>query len=159
MEEDQSSYTNSSERCVVCDYNCGNLRRGRILGNRLDISSWVSAKYLPDYFIKFIFSCVSSSVIGLYTSYAAPIFLRITTGRSTFKPGPFSLGRWAVPVGTIAVAWVAYIVVLLFFPPGQATTAQGMSEWVNSRAENLKVDVIFQIIRWLSLWGYLSLRR
>ena len=77
------------------------------------------------------FSCISSSVIGLYTSYAAPIFLRITTGRSRFIPGPFSLGRWAIPVGTIAVAWVAYIVVLLFFPPGQDTTAQGMSEWMN----------------------------
>jgi len=61
-------------------------------------------------------SLAGASVIGLYTSYAAPIFLRITSGRSTFIPGPFSLGRWAVPVGTIAVAWVAYIVVLLFFP-------------------------------------------
>ena len=77
------------------------------------------------------FSSISSSVIGLYTSYAAPIFLRITTGRKNFTPGPFSLGRWAVPVGIVAVAWVAYIVVLLFFPPGQTTTAQGMSECEN----------------------------
>ena len=82
--------------------------------------------------MKFVLSCISSSVIGLYTSYAVPIFLRITTGRSSFTPGPFSLGRWAVPVGTIAVVWVAYIVIVLFFPPGQMTTAQGMSEWVNS---------------------------
>jgi amino acid transporter len=63
-------------------------------------------------------SLAGSSVIGLYTSYAAPIFLRITSGRSRFNPGPFSLGRWAVPIGTIAVAWVSFIVVLLFFPPG-----------------------------------------
>lgn len=130
MEEDQSSYTYPSERCVVCSYNCVYLRRVRILGNCADISSGVSAIYLLDHSIKFIFSCISASVIGLYTSYAAPIFLRITTGRNSFVPGPFSLGRWAVPVGTIAVAWVAYIVVLLFFPPGQTTTAQGMSEWV-----------------------------
>lgn len=72
-------------------------------------------------------SLAGSSVIGLYTSYAAPIFLRITSGRNKLIPGPFSLGRWAVPVGTIAVAWVSYIVVLLFFPPGQTTTTQTMN--------------------------------
>jgi len=72
-------------------------------------------------------SLAGASVIGLYTSYAAPILLRITSGRSKFIPGPFSLGRWAVPIGSIAIAWVSYIVVLLFFPPGQTTTAQGMN--------------------------------
>ena len=134
MEKDQSSYTNPCERCVVCYFDFVYLWRIRILGNCLDISSGVSARswYLLGYFMKFVFSFISSSVIGLYTSYAVPIFLRITTGRSRFTPGPFSLGRWAVSVGTIAVAWVAYIVVLLFFPLGQNTTAQGMSEWADS---------------------------
>ncbi|PPQ70248.1 hypothetical protein CVT26_014495 [Gymnopilus dilepis] len=37
------------------------------------------------------------------------------------------LGRWAVPVGVIAVAWVSFIVVMLFFPPGQTTNAQEMN--------------------------------
>ena len=73
----------------------------------------------------------SASVIGLYTSYAAPIFLRITSGRDKLKPGPFTLGRWAVPVGAIAVAWVAFIVVVLFFPPGQTINAQEMSMCIN----------------------------
>jgi len=77
-------------------------------------------------------SLSSASITWLYILYATPIFLRITTGRSNFIPGPFSLGRWAVPVGTIAVAWVAYIVVILLFPPFPLSISLlNMSEWVN----------------------------
>jgi len=72
-------------------------------------------------------SLAGASVIGLYTSYAAPIFLRITSGRGKLEPGPFSLGRWSTPIGAVAVAWVSFIVILLFFPPGQTTTAQDMN--------------------------------
>jgi hypothetical protein len=67
-------------------------------------------------------------VIGLYTSYAAPIFLRITSGRDKLIPGPFSLGRWSTPIGVIAVSWVTFIVIMLFFPPVHNPTAQDMSE-------------------------------
>jgi hypothetical protein len=66
-------------------------------------------------------------VIGLYTSYATPIFLRITYGRNKLEPGPFHLGRWSTPVGVIAVSWVTFVVVLLLFPPAQTVTAEGMS--------------------------------
>ncbi|KAI0373776.1 amino acid transporter [Pilatotrama ljubarskyi] len=72
-------------------------------------------------------SLAGASVIGLYTSYATPIFLRITSGRNKLVPGPFSLGRWYMPVGAIAVAWVSFIVVLLCFPPSQTTTAADMN--------------------------------
>lgn len=68
-----------------------------------------------------------ASVIGLYVSYAAPIFLRITSGRDKLVPGVFSLGKWYLPIGTIAVAWVTFVVVLLCFPPAQAVAAQEMS--------------------------------
>ena len=71
----------------------------------------------------------SASVIGLYTSYATPIFLRITSGRDKFVPGSFSLGRWCVPIGAIAVAWVAFINVLLMFPTVEPVTATNMSEF------------------------------
>ncbi|GBE85085.1 Uncharacterized amino-acid permease [Sparassis crispa] len=72
-------------------------------------------------------SLAGASVIGLYTSYATPIFLRVTAGRQRLAPGPFSLGRWYLPVGTVAVAWVVFMDVLLCFPPGQTTTAQTMN--------------------------------
>lgn len=70
-----------------------------------------------------------ASVIGLYTSYATPIFLRITSGRDKLIPGSFYLGRWASPIGVVAVAWVAFINVLLLFPSGQHTDAKDMSEF------------------------------
>jgi len=72
-------------------------------------------------------SLAGASVIGLYTSYATPIFLRITSGRDKFKPGPFHLGRWYLPIGVIAVSWVSFIIVLLLFPPGQTVKAAGMN--------------------------------
>ncbi|TFY58236.1 hypothetical protein EVJ58_g6532 [Rhodofomes roseus] len=65
-------------------------------------------------------SLAGASVIGMYTSYATPIFLRITSGRHKLKPGPFSLGALYMPVGLVAVAWVVFIIILLCFP---ATTA------------------------------------
>jgi hypothetical protein len=71
----------------------------------------------------------SASVIGLYTSYATPIFLRITSGRDKFVPGSFSLGRWFVPIGAIAVAWVTFINILLMFPTVLPATAKNMSEF------------------------------
>ncbi|KAI0940376.1 hypothetical protein AcW1_005133 [Taiwanofungus camphoratus] len=72
-------------------------------------------------------SLAGASVIGLYTSYVTPIFLRITFGRNKLVKGPFSLGKWYMPIGIIACAWVCFIVVLLLFPPGQTTTAQTMN--------------------------------
>ncbi|KAF8815441.1 amino acid transporter [Phlegmacium glaucopus] len=95
-------------------------------------------------------SLAGSSVIGLYTSYAAPIFLRITSGRNKLTPGPFSLGRWAVPIGTIAVSWVSYIIVVLFFPPGQTTTAPLM---------NYSVVIIMGVFVFASASWILSARK
>lgn len=71
----------------------------------------------------------SASVIGLYSSYATPIFLRITSGREKLIPGPFTLGRWYIPIGAVAVAWVAFINVLLCFPSSQVTSAADMSRF------------------------------
>lgn len=60
----------------------------------------------------------------------APVFFRITSGRKKFVPGPFSLGRWAVSVGTIACLWVTFITTLLVFPPESGPNSQDMSEFL-----------------------------
>ncbi|KAI9467111.1 amino acid transporter [Lactarius psammicola] len=57
-------------------------------------------------------SLAGASVIGLYSSYATPIFLRITSGRDKLVPGTFYLGRWSSPIGAVAVA-VDYAVVII----------------------------------------------
>ncbi|CAL9088514.1 unnamed protein product [Musa acuminata var. zebrina] len=59
---------------------------------------------------------VSIATIGLYVAYAMPIFFRITLARNSFVAGPFSLGRYGVMVGWVAVLWVATITVLFSLP-------------------------------------------
>ena len=80
------------------------------------------------------------AVIGLYISYVTPIFLRITSGRKNFVPGPFSLGRWTTPLGIIAVAWVLFIVVLLLSPPDQVVDSETMSEFQLKHSFKLSAD-------------------
>jgi amino acid permease (GABA permease) len=57
----------------------------------------------------------SIAVIGLYIAYVLPTFLRLRQGDS-FQRGPWHLGRWSMLVGTVAVAWVAFITVLFMLP-------------------------------------------
>jgi hypothetical protein len=59
---------------------------------------------------------VSIATLGLYISYALPIFFRVTTARKAFVPGPFHLGRYGVVVGWAAVLWVAFVTVLFSLP-------------------------------------------
>jgi amino acid transporter len=58
----------------------------------------------------------SLTATGLLASYIIPIFLRITVSRHTFKAAEFNLGRWALPCGTIAVAWSFLMLVLVCLP-------------------------------------------
>ncbi|KAJ7027901.1 APC amino acid permease [Mycena alexandri] len=88
---------------------------------------WAAICGLLGFSVTALTSLAGASVIGLYTSYAAPIFLRITSGREKFQPGPFNLGPWSIPIGIIAVSWVTFIVIMLLFPPGQTTTANSMN--------------------------------
>ncbi|KAJ7777309.1 APC amino acid permease [Mycena metata] len=88
---------------------------------------WAAIFGLLGFSVTALTSLAGASVIGLYTSYAAPIFLRITSGRGKLQPGPFSLGRWSTPVGVIAVSWVTFIVIMLLFPPGEKPTANSMN--------------------------------
>ena len=61
------------------------------------------------------FAIVSIGTVGLYVAYAIPIYLRLRAG-DTFRPGPWTLGKWSKPIGWIAVVWVG-IITLLFFAP------------------------------------------
>ncbi|KAI9513298.1 amino acid/polyamine transporter I [Russula earlei] len=95
-------------------------------------------------------SLAGASVIGLYTSYATPIFLRITSGRDRLVPGEFSLGKWYLPVGAIAVAWVTFINVLLVFPTVRPTTAKNM---------NYAVVIIMTVFIYATLSWVISARK
>jgi amino acid transporter len=57
----------------------------------------------------------SIATIGLYIAYGVPILLRLRAGDS-FERGPWHLGRWSRPVGTIAVIWIGIICILFILP-------------------------------------------
>ncbi len=61
------------------------------------------------------FAVTAIAVIGLYIAYVLPTFLRLKAG-DAFKPGPWNLGKWSKPVGTIAVVWVVFICLMLMMP-------------------------------------------
>ncbi|KAJ4818103.1 Amino-acid permease BAT1-like protein [Rhynchospora pubera] len=65
---------------------------------------------------------VSIATIGLYISYALPIFFRVTLGRKSFVSGPFHLGKFSCLIGWIAVIWVALITVLFSLPVAYPVT-------------------------------------
>ena len=61
------------------------------------------------------FAIVSVNVIGLFGSYAIPIFLRLRLGNG-FTPGPWNLGRYGRPVALVAVIWVFLSSILFMLP-------------------------------------------
>ena len=63
----------------------------------------------------------SISATALYIAYALPVILRLRKG-SSFERGAWSLGRHHRWINVIAIAWVAFIAIILMLP----TTPAGM---------------------------------
>jgi amino acid transporter len=63
----------------------------------------------------------SIAAIGLYVAYVIPVFLRVLKGKR-FEPGPWTLGRWGVPIGIVASIWVAFIFILFMLPASSPVT-------------------------------------
>lgn len=61
------------------------------------------------------------SVIGLYSSYCIPIALKLRAqfrGIWTSKEdGPWHLGKWSIPVGTVACLWIGFLIILMVVSP------------------------------------------
>lgn len=87
---------------------------------------------------------------ALDLSYIAVIICRrIYEHRVPFIEGPYTLGKWGPWVNGIAVVWVVFISVVLFFPPLRPVTATNM---------NYAICVAF-IIGLVSLsWWFISAR-
>ncbi|KIW03109.1 uncharacterized protein PV09_05754 [Verruconis gallopava] len=65
---------------------------------------------------------------ALDLSYIAVIIAhRVYEHRVPFIEGPYTMGRWSKPVNVIAVVWVCFISVVLFFPPIKPVTATNMN--------------------------------
>ncbi|KAF2993128.1 hypothetical protein E8E13_000325 [Curvularia kusanoi] len=65
---------------------------------------------------------------ALDISYIAVIIAhRWYEDRVVFHAGPYSMGRWSKPVNAVAVTWVVFISVVLFFPTVNPVTATNMN--------------------------------
>lgn len=71
----------------------------------------------------------SLAVAGNNLAWSTPTFLRLTSGRDIFRPGPFYLGKILSPIiAWIGVFYQAFIIVLVMFPADQHNvTAQTMN--------------------------------
>jgi hypothetical protein len=86
-----------------------------------------AALALPSLYSPTAYGAVTAStVIGITPAYAIPIYLRLRAGRR-FQPGPWNLGRWSLPIGWTAVAWVAFVTVLFCLPQSSPVTAHSMN--------------------------------
>lgn len=74
-----------------------------------------------------IVSIFNITAPGLDLSYIAVIFAFIIyRDRVPFIEGPFTLGKWGTFVRPMAIAWVCFISVVLFFPTVKPVTAKNM---------------------------------
>ncbi|KAG0258203.1 hypothetical protein BG011_003436 [Mortierella polycephala] len=89
------------------------------------VSGLLGLLYLAD---SAAFSAITSiATIGLYISYGLPTLCRITYARNSFEPGPISLGRFSIPIGTIACTWIVIITILFVLPGASPVTSSNMN--------------------------------
>ncbi|KAH9896733.1 APC amino acid permease [Cubamyces lactineus] len=55
------------------------------------------------------------ALLGQYTAFSIPMAARFLGGKK-WRPGPFTLGRFGLPVASLAVLWMVFSTVILTFP-------------------------------------------
>ncbi|KAF7776414.1 hypothetical protein Agabi119p4_4807 [Agaricus bisporus var. burnettii] len=86
----------------------------------------------------------SMSVTAVYIAYAIPIVVRFTGGNK-FQPGPFSLGRYSLPIAIISVTFMLFLGIVFLFPETPTTNATEM---------NYSIVVIGGVLVLSVLWYY-----
>lgn len=70
----------------------------------------------------------SISTIGSMISYGLPVIMRLTPhGLSTFKAGPWHLGRYSVVAAFVTTLWTPLITVILMLPQEMPVTAETLN--------------------------------
>jgi amino acid transporter len=90
--------------------------------------------YQKNGFSTAFFALTGICVIGLYISYAIPIYLRLTN--PDFQQGPWNLKGYSKIVGWTAIAWIGLITILFFgpvfrpfWPPFGKTVTDGVTTY------------------------------
>jgi len=65
-------------------------------------------------------------IVSLYVAYSIPITARFLF-KNDFKPGPFSLGIFSIPVAVIAVVYMIFMCIVFLFPVSPNPSVSGMN--------------------------------
>ncbi|TFL06889.1 amino acid/polyamine transporter I [Pterulicium gracile] len=82
------------------------------------------------------------SVTALYVAYSIPICAR-WMGRNEFRPGPFDLGVFSLPVGISGVLFMLLMGIVFLFPSTPETTVQDMNYSVVVTAGVLVLSLVW----------------
>ncbi|KAL8945970.1 MAG: hypothetical protein Q9183_007971 [Haloplaca sp. 2 TL-2023] len=71
----------------------------------------------------------SIGAVAAFVAFTIPIFIRVFLVGDRFRPGPWNLGRWSMPIGSAACAFVFLMVPILMLPSltGGNLDATGMN--------------------------------
>ncbi|KAK6440478.1 GABA/polyamine transporter [Oleoguttula sp. CCFEE 5521] len=71
----------------------------------------------------------SIGALAAFVAFTIPIFIRVFFVGNNFRPGPWNLGRFSIPIGVVASAFVALMVPILCLPSvtGSDLDASGMN--------------------------------
>ena len=71
----------------------------------------------------------SLALLGHYASYLLPITLLVMRrlGRKEIPWGPWTLGRWGLPINLFSIAYSVLLIVFMVFPPYQPVDAKNMN--------------------------------
>ena len=58
----------------------------------------------------------SIAAVAAFVAFTIPIFIRVFMVGDRFRPGPWNLGRWSIPIGTMACSFVLLMVPILCLP-------------------------------------------
>ena len=95
------------------------------------------------------YAITSVNVIGLFTAYAIPIFLRLRVGEE-FEPGPFCLGRYSALIGRVAIGWIGFETILFILPEAAPVT------WHNLNYAGFAVVFVLVVA---TVWWLVTARR
>ncbi len=70
-----------------------------------------------------ICSLFSIAASAMFTAFAIPISIRVFFVGNRFRPGPWNLGRFSIPIGVLSCAFIALMIPVLSLP---STTGSGL---------------------------------
>lgn len=90
-------------------------------------------------FLSICLDCIgigsTQTVVAIFNITAPALdlsYIAVITAHQLYKhkvrfiEGPFTLGKWGTPVNIVAISWVSFISVVLFFPTVKPVTAANM---------------------------------